>query len=157
MQPYTTITTTKDRLSNQQNQLNQLSVIIWNLAAANKKQHMGICSSDATTGMWGGGGGRGERGREREESRGERLGVVRDIPSVQPAPWVFPCFNKAEFRHFKELTPAVPRSEPFDPSAPAGEEGARAQAAAATLQQTRQVASSAPLLCCYNLCPSSLL
>lgn len=42
--------------------------------------------------------------------------MVRDIPSVYPATWVFPCFNKAEFRHFKELTPAVSRSESFDPT-----------------------------------------
>lgn len=63
--------------------------------------------------------------------------MVRDIPSdYYLATWVFPCFNKAEFRHFKELTPPVPRSEPFDPTlmkkaAPAGEEGVGAQPAAA--------------------------
>lgn len=80
-----------------------------------------------TTGMKGGG----KRGLEWEERREERWGVVRDIPSdSKPATWVFPCFNKAVFRHFKEMTPLVPCNEPFDPAllkktAPAGEEGAR--------------------------------
>lgn len=33
-------------------------------------------------------------GSEWEESREERWGVVRDIPSgFQTATWVFPCFN----------------------------------------------------------------
>lgn len=49
--------------------------------------------------------------------KGGEMGVVRDIPSdYYSATWVFPCFNKAEFRHFKELTPLVPCSEPFDPT-----------------------------------------
>lgn len=61
--------------------------------------------------------------------KGGEMGVVRDIPSdYYSATWVFPCFNKAEFRHFKELTPHVPCSELFDPTlmkktAPAGEKG----------------------------------
>lgn len=107
-----------------------MPAIIWILTAANKKQHMDISSSDATTGMQGGRE-RGRRGVGWEERREERWGVVRDIPSDYClATWVFPCFNKAEFRHFKELTPPVPRSEPFDPTlmkkaAPAGEEGGR--------------------------------
>lgn len=56
-----------------------------------------------------------ERTRKEEERREERWGVVRDIPSdSKPAIWVFPCFNTAVFKHFKEMTPLVPCSEPFD-------------------------------------------
>lgn len=61
--------------------------------------------------------GGGKRGLEWEERREERWGVVRDIPSdSKPATWVFPCFNTAVFKHFKEMTPLVPCSEPFDPA-----------------------------------------
>lgn len=58
----------------------RLSVIIWNLTQANKKQHMDICSSDATTGMQGGGrrGGKGRvdlNGRKEGRRDGEWWGI----------------------------------------------------------------------------------
>lgn len=122
------------------------------LTAANKKKQMGICSSDATPGMQGGG----RRGAEWEERRED--GEWWGIPSDYRATWVFPCLNKAEFRHFKDLTPPVPRREPFDPlwckNLPQLESRAT-QLLLFSTTQTRQVASSAPLLRRYNMSPSA--
>lgn len=119
-------------------------VIIWNLTAANKKQHMGICSSDAITGMMGGDDGRRWVGARIRGKEGGEMGSGVGYPLVLSSYLGVSLIYEGRVQVLQKSWPQ--RAEPFDPSS---------QLLHPATIQTRQVASSAPLLCCYNLSASA--